>query len=86
MASLGVGVALFVACSALSLRLLGGRILVPRLLILPAMLGLIALVAPMQPVWPLAVVAAALLGIVVIEGAGPADPHERAGSVGPPTS
>ena len=31
MASLGVGVTLFVACSALSLRLLGGRILVARL-------------------------------------------------------
>jgi low temperature requirement protein LtrA len=73
MASLGIGVTLFVACSALSFRLLGGRILVPRLLILPAMLGLIALVASMQPVWPLAVVAAALLGIVLIEGSGPPD-------------
>ena len=71
--SLGIGVALFVACSALSFRLLGGRILVPRLVILAAMLGLIALVAPMPPVWPLAVVAAALLAIVVIEGAGPAE-------------
>ena len=39
LASLGVGVALFVACSALSYRLLGGPILVPRLLILPVMLG-----------------------------------------------
>jgi hypothetical protein len=73
LASLGIGVALFVACSALSFRLLGGRILMPRLLILPVMLGLIALVAPMQPVWPLAVVAASLLAIVVIEGAGPSD-------------
>ncbi len=73
LASLGIGVALFVACSALSLRLLGGPILVPRLLILPVMLGLIALVAPMEPCWPLAVVAAALLAIVLIEGAGPAE-------------
>jgi low temperature requirement protein LtrA len=73
LASLGIGVTLFVACSALSFRLLGGRILVPRLLILPVMLGLIALVAPMEPCWPLAVVAAALLAIVVIEGAGPAE-------------
>ena len=71
--SLGVGVALFVACSALSLRLLGGRILVPRLLILPMMLVLIALVAPLPPVWPLAVVAVALLAIVLIEGAGAAE-------------
>ena len=39
LASLGIGVALFVAFSALSYRLLGGRILVPRLLILPVMLG-----------------------------------------------
>ena len=37
------------------------------------MLGSIAVVAPMEPVWPLAVVAAALLVIVVIEGSGPAD-------------
>ena len=73
LASLGIGVTLFVACSALSLRLLGGPILLPRLLILPVMLGLIALVAPMEPGWPLAVVAAALLAIVLIEGAGPVD-------------
>ena len=73
LASLGIGVSLFVAFSSLSYRLLGGRILVPRLLILPVMLGLIAVVAPMQPVWPLAVVAVALLAIVLIEGAVPAD-------------
>ena len=73
LASLGIGVTLFVACSALSLRLLGGPILLPRLLILPVMLGLIALVAPMEPCWPLAVVAAALLAIVVIEGARPVE-------------
>ena len=86
LASLGIGVALFVACSALSLRLLGGPILVPRLLILPAMLGLIALVAPMEPCWPLAVVAAALLAIVLIEGAGPADGSVRLEASVRPTS
>ena len=71
MASLGIGIALFVACSALSLRLLGGPILLPRLLILLVMLVLLALVGAMPPVLPLAVVAAALLAIVLIEGAGP---------------
>jgi hypothetical protein len=38
---------------------------------LTAMLVGLALVAPMAPVWPLFVVAAALLGIVLVEGAGP---------------
>ena len=71
LASLGIGVALFVAASALSLRLCGGRLLVPRLAILVIMLVALVLVAPMQPVWPLLVVAAALLAIVAIEGGGP---------------
>ncbi len=69
-ASLGIGVALFVGCSALALRLLGGRVLGARLTILAAMLVGLVLVAPMEPVWPLAVVATALLAIVVAEGAG----------------
>jgi low temperature requirement protein LtrA len=71
LASLGVGVALFVASSALSYRLVGGRVLAPRLAIIAVMLVGLALVATMPPVWPMAVVAAALLAIVVIEGAGP---------------
>ena len=70
LASLGIGRP-FVACSALSLRLFGGRILLPRLMILLVMLVALALVAAMPPVWPLSVVAAALLAIVVIEGGGP---------------
>ncbi len=90
LASLGIGVSLFVAFSALSYRLLGGRILVPRLLILPVMLGALALVASMPPVWPLAAVAAALLAIVVIEGAGPGDdaagPHRDIRSGGSPAA
>jgi low temperature requirement protein LtrA len=68
--SLGIGVALFVASSALSLRVCGGPVLVPRLAILVVMLGALVLVAPLQPVWPLVVVAVALLAIVVIEGSG----------------
>ncbi len=70
LASLGIGVALFVASSALSLRLCGGRLLVPRLAVLAVMLIALILVAPLQPVWPLVVVAAALLAIVVVEGSG----------------
>jgi low temperature requirement protein LtrA len=84
LASLGIGVALFVASSTLSLRLVGGRLLLPRLAILVVMIGALILVAPLQPVWPLAVVAAALLAIVVIEGSGqtwaPADPTDQSGS------
>ncbi|HEV8280535.1 MAG TPA: low temperature requirement protein A [Candidatus Limnocylindrales bacterium] len=75
LASLGIGVALFVASSALSLRLCGGRLLVPRLAILAGMLVALVLVATMQPVWPLLVVAAALFAIVVIEGTGPEVHH-----------
>ncbi len=70
LAALGIGVSLFVACSALSLRILGGPILGPRLLILVGMAVLLLVVATQQPVWALVVVAAALIAIVVIEGAG----------------
>ncbi|MGP1673917.1 MAG: low temperature requirement protein A, partial [Candidatus Limnocylindrales bacterium] len=71
-ASLGIGVVLFVACSALALRLCGGRVLRARLAILAVMLVALAFAAPLAPVWPLAVVAAALLAIVLIEGGGAA--------------
>ncbi len=71
LASLGIGVSLFVASSAVALRLCGGPLLVPRLAILPVMLVGLIVVAPMAPVWPLVVVAVALLAIVLIEGPGP---------------
>lgn len=71
LASLGIGVSLFVASSAVALRLCGGPLLVPRLAILPVMLVGLIVVAPMAPVWPLTVVAVALLAIVLIEGPGP---------------
>jgi low temperature requirement protein LtrA len=71
LASLGIGVSLFVASSALSLRLCGGPLLTARLAFLGVMLIGLVVVAPFGPVWPLLVVAAALLGIVVVEGAGP---------------
>jgi low temperature requirement protein LtrA len=72
LASLGVGVALFVASSAMALRICGGPVLLGRLVILAAMLVALVVVAPMPPVWPLAVVAVALLAIVLIEGSGSA--------------
>jgi low temperature requirement protein LtrA len=75
LASLGIGVALFVASSALALRLCSGRLLIARLAFLALMLVGLALVAPLAPVWPLLVVAAALLGIVFVEGAGPDTEH-----------
>jgi low temperature requirement protein LtrA len=71
LASLGIGVALFVASSALSLRTVGGPVLLPRLAILAAMLAALVLVASLPPVWPLMVVACALFAIVLIEGSGP---------------
>ena len=83
LASLGVGVSLFVASSALSLRLCSGHVLLARLAFLAAMLVGLALVAPLAPVWPLLVVAAALLGIVLIEGAGP-EAERAAHPVGAP--
>jgi len=69
-AALGIGVALFVVSSALSLRLLGGPVLGPRIAILVVMAILIVLVAPLPPVWPLVVVAGALTAIVLLEGPG----------------
>jgi low temperature requirement protein LtrA len=71
LASLGIGVALFVGASAVALRLCGGRLLTPRLAILAVMLAALVLTAPLQPVWPLVVVAAALLAIVAVEWSGP---------------
>jgi low temperature requirement protein LtrA len=71
LASLGIGVALFVASSALALRLCGGPVLLGRLVILAAMLVALVVVAPMPPVWPLVVVAAALFAVCLVEGPGP---------------
>jgi low temperature requirement protein LtrA len=75
-AALGVGVALFVASSALSLRILSGPLLVARLAALAVMASALVVVAvvSMPPVVPLGVVAAALLVIVVVEAARPPDP------------
>jgi low temperature requirement protein LtrA len=75
LAALGVGVALFVASSALSLRILAGPVLVARLAALVVMsVALVVVgVAAAPPVVPLGVVAAALLAIVIVESTRPPD-------------
>jgi low temperature requirement protein LtrA len=75
LAALGVGVALFVASSALSLRILAGPVLVARLAALVVMsVALVVVgVAAAPPVAPLGIVAAALLAIVIVESARPPD-------------
>jgi low temperature requirement protein LtrA len=70
LAALGIGVALLVAASALSLRILGGPTLVARLVGLVVMAGalvVVGVIAP-PPVVALGVVGAVLLGVVVVEG------------------
>jgi low temperature requirement protein LtrA len=75
LAALGIGVALFVASSALSLRILGGPVLVVRLAALVGM-GVALLVAGSvgtPPVVPLGIAAASLLAIVIVESVRPPD-------------
>ena len=75
LAALGIGVALFVASSALSLWRLGGPVLAARLAALVVMavaLVAVAVIAP-QPVVPLGIVAVVLFGIVVFEAVAPPD-------------
>ncbi len=72
-AALGIGVALFVASSALSLRILGGPVLVARVVALVAMAVALVVILPLgvPSAVPLGAVAAALLGIVVVEALAP---------------
>lgn len=69
LAALGIGVALFVASSALSLRILGGPVLIVRLAALVVMAAGLVVVGAVgtPPTVPLGVVAAALLAIVLVE-------------------
>lgn len=68
-AALAVGTALFVGASAVAYWRIARRLLVPRLVTTAVTIGVVALVADRDPVWPLAVVALGLLTIVVIERA-----------------
>lgn len=71
-AALGAGVGLFVGCSVFAYWRLTRRVLLGRLLAVAGIaVGLLA-TASLTPVWPLAVVAAALLAVVVTEGLRPA--------------
>jgi low temperature requirement protein LtrA len=65
--ALGVGVVLFVGFSAVSYWFLYRRVLVARVLALLVMVVALVGVAALAPVWPLAVVAAVLLAVVVVE-------------------
>jgi low temperature requirement protein LtrA len=73
LAALGIGVALFVASSALSLRILGGPVLAARMATLAIMTAALVVVGAVgtPPVVPLGVVAAALLAIVLVESVQP---------------
>ena len=75
LASLGVGIGLFVACAALSLRILGGPVLVSRIVALAAMaVGLAVVGAIAAPPWvALGGVAVVLLAIVLAETRTPAE-------------
>ena len=70
-AALGVGIALFVGAGALAWWRLSGRILLPRLVVLCVMGGGLAIVSGLEPVWPLATVAIALVAIIAIESTRP---------------
>jgi low temperature requirement protein LtrA len=75
LAALGIGVALFVASSALSLWRLGGPVLLGRLaalVVMAAALVIVAAIAP-PPVVPLGTVALVLFGVVVLEVVAPPD-------------
>jgi low temperature requirement protein LtrA len=65
-ASLGLGVVLFVGFSAVSYWFLYRRVLVARIAALTLMVAALAVV-PRAPAWPLGVVALALLTLVVVE-------------------
>ena len=70
--ALGTGAVLFVGFSAFAPTGVGGVVLVPRLVVLAVTMLALAAVSSQAPVWQLAVVAAGLLVIVVIERRGPA--------------
>lgn len=65
--ALGAGVGLFVGISAVAYWRLTRRLLIGRLAVLPAIWLGLAFTASLPPAWPLAVVAAGLLALVVAE-------------------
>ena len=75
-ASLAIGIGLFVGSSALSFWRITRQVLLARLVIPPITIAVVALVAGADPVWPLTVVAVGLLAVVLAEVAH----HRRAAS------
>ncbi len=71
-AALGVGTALFVASSAFAVWRASRVLLVARLVVLAATMGVLVLASGAEAAWQLGVVAAGLLVISVVEGSGPA--------------
>ena len=65
--ALGIGVTLFMGATVLSYWRVHHRVLVPRLTITLATAGLLVLVVGARPVWPLAIAAAGLAVIAVVE-------------------
>ncbi len=65
--SLVVGIGLFIGASAFACWRITRQILTARLVILAVTLGVVALLAEADPVWPLTAVAVGLLAIVVTE-------------------
>jgi low temperature requirement protein LtrA len=70
-ASLAVGVALFVGASAFACWRTTGRLLRTRLIVLALTVVGVVAVSGLDPAWPLGVVALGLLVIVVVERSGP---------------
>jgi hypothetical protein len=68
LAALVTGVGLFVGASCLACWRTTGRILTARLAIVALTIVGAVLVGGADPIWPLTVIAAGLLAIVVIEG------------------
>jgi low temperature requirement protein LtrA len=71
-AALGVGTTLYVASAAFAVWRASKVLLVARLVVLAATMGVLALVSGAEAAWQLGVVAAGLLVISVVEGRGPA--------------
>ncbi len=65
--SLVVGIGLFIGASALSYWRISRQVLTARLVIVAVTLGVVAILADADPVWPLTAVAVGLLAIVVTE-------------------
>ncbi len=81
--ALGVGTTLYVASAAFAVWRVSKVLLVTRLVVLASTMGVLALVSGATAATQLAVVAAGLLAISVLEGGGPAPRTPNAGTADP---